>query len=144
LNSSLDFAEGSSQYTWLDEALQASNARWKIVFFHHPPYACTPSRKPGDEDVQEWLVPLFEARDVDLVLLGHDHLYGRSANLNGIHYVISGGGGAPSYTAEPDATIPVCVRAYHYCRVDVSSDTLTLTAIADSGEIIDTLTLPAP
>ena len=141
LNSSFDYSPGSAQLAWLETELANSDAIWKIAFFHHPPYACTPSRKPGDLDVQAYLVPVFEQHDVDLVLLGHDHLYGRSVDMNGVRYVISGGGGAPSYPAEPDAINEVCVREFHYCLIDVSPDSLRLQAIGLGGNIIDVLEL---
>ena len=144
LNTSFDFSPGSEQHEWLREALAASDAAWKIPFFHHPPYACTPSRKPGNENVIEYLVPVFEEFQVPLVLLGHDHLYGRSADLNGVRYVITGGGGAPSYPAEPDAINEVCYREFHYCMIDVSADRLVLEAIALGGAVLDTLVLEQP
>ena len=141
INSSADFAPGSPQYTWLEHALLASDATWKIPFFHHPPFACTPSRKPGDENVQAHLVPLFERAEVDLVLLGHDHLYGRSRQIGGVTYVITGGGGAPPYPSEPDEINEICRTEYHYCMVYVSTDRLEFRATALSGEEIDRFTL---
>lgn len=144
LNSSADFEPGSPQNLWLESALQSSTSIWKVVFFHHPPYACTPSRKPGDLEVQSYIVPLMEAYGVDLVLLGHDHLYGRTGIRNGVMYVISGGGGAPSYPAEPDEINEICLREFHYCRIDVSPVMLHLQAIASDGRLIDTFTLTKP
>ncbi len=144
LNSSAPYEPGSPQYNWFEGALAASTSRWKIVFWHHPPYACTPSRKPGDLDVQAWLVPLLETWDVDLALLGHDHLYGRSVDMEGVRYVITGGGGAPSYPAEPDAINEVCLRQFHFVTVSVTSEQLELVAINIDGEEIDRLVLSSP
>jgi predicted phosphodiesterase len=141
LNSSLPFDPESEQYRFIDDALAASTAAWQIVFFHHPPWACTPARKPGNLEMQQWLVPLFEARGADLVLLGHDHLYGRTAVRNGVLYVISGGGGAPAYPAEPDEINEVCLREFHYCRVAVSAVMLALEAITADGRLIDSIAL---
>lgn len=144
LNSSLDFEPGSDQLEWLRQGLAASTAHWKIVFFHHPPYACTPARKPGDIDVQQYIVPVVEEFDVDLVLLGHDHLYGRTGTRNGVRYVISGGGGAPSYPAEADDVNEICEREFHYCRITVSGDTLEFKAITADGRVIDQFELQKP
>jgi hypothetical protein len=137
LNSSLDFHPGSEQNTWLENALATSTAAWKIAFFHHPPWNCTPSRKPGSRYVQNYLVPLFEAYGVDLVLLGHDHLYGRTNLRNDVLYVISGGGGAPSYRAAPDDINVVCEQVHHYCRVSVEPHRLELKAIDLDGLTVD-------
>jgi hypothetical protein len=141
LNTSARFEPGSAQHTWLEQALAASDATWKIAFFHHPPFSCVPSRKPGNRNVVDYLVPLFEQYGVDLVLLGHDHLYGRSVPVNGVIYVISGGGGAATYPAEPDAVNEICVRVHHYCILRVSDATLELEAITLEGELLDQLVL---
>lgn len=141
LNTSADYEPGSPQHTWLVEALTASTATWRVAFFHHPPYACTPSRKPGDLGVQEHLVPLFEAHGVQLVLAGHDHLYGRSREMNGVVYVITGGGGAPQYPSESDEINEICLTEYHYCIVDVFPDRLDVQSIALGGAELDRFTL---
>ena len=141
LNSSAPYTADSPQGLWLDEALAASDAIWKVVFFHHPPYACTPSRKPGDLGIQEHVVPVLERHGVQLALLGHDHLYGRSRTMNGVTYVITGGGGAPQYPSEPDEINEICRTEYHYCIVDVEPTQLRLRAISITGELIDDLTL---
>ena len=141
VNSSASYLPGSPQRSWLESALAASRAAWKIVFFHHPPYACTPSRKPGDLGIQQEIVPVLEANGVQLVLAGHDHLYGRSFRMNGVTYVITGGGGAPPYPSEPDEFNEICRTEYHYCMVDVSPSQLTLRAIALGGSEIDRVTL---
>ena len=144
INSSGDFEAGSAQWRWLDEALAASKARWKMVFFHHPPFSCTPERKPGDLRVQTHLMPLFEKHHVDLALMGHDHLYGRSRDINGVRYVITGGGGAPAYPSEADAINEVCVTAHHYLVVEVAPDHLSWTANAIDGRQLDAFTLTKP
>jgi 3',5'-cyclic AMP phosphodiesterase CpdA len=144
INSSSEFEEGTAQWRWLDGALAASKAKWKLVFFHHPPFACTPERKPGDLRVQTHLVPLFEKHHVDLALLGHDHLYGRSRDINGVRYVITGGGGAPTYPAESDAINEVCISAHHYMVVEVAPDHLSWTATDIDGKQLDAFSLTKP
>ncbi|MFT6397622.1 MAG: hypothetical protein ACJAYU_002376 [Bradymonadia bacterium] len=141
INSSALYDATSPQGQWLDAALAASTATWKVVFFHHPPYACTPARKPGDLGIQEHVVPVLERHGVQLALLGHDHLYGRSRTLNGVTYVITGGGGAPQYPSEPDEINEICRTEYHYCIVDVEPSELRLRAIGIDGDMIDDFTL---
>lgn len=141
LNSSAAYEPGSPQHSWLDRALGESDAAWKVVFFHHPPYACTPSRKPGDLGVQAHIVPLLERHGVRLALLGHDHLYGRSREINGVTYVITGGGGAPPYPSAPDEINEICRTEYHYCMVHVSAEQISLRAVSIHGEEIDRFTL---
>ncbi|MCA9561844.1 MAG: metallophosphoesterase family protein [Myxococcales bacterium] len=141
LNTSAGLEQGTAQYEWLENALASSEATWKIAFFHHPPYSCVPIRKPGSPVIQENLVPLFETYGVQLVMLGHDHLYGRSYPLNGVTYVISGGGGASTYPAEPDEFNEICVQTHHYCIVRVTPSSVSLEATTIEGELLDSFTL---
>ncbi|MGH2652579.1 MAG: metallophosphoesterase family protein, partial [Actinomycetota bacterium] len=60
----------AAQLGWLDADLAASTAKWKIAFFHHPPYS--DSNHGNNDDVQASFVPIFEARKLDLALAGHD------------------------------------------------------------------------
>jgi hypothetical protein len=61
--------------TWIAGDLSTTDAQWKFVVFHHPPF------NVGNEhyDVQHMRVlsPLFEAHGVDIVLSGHEHNYQR-------------------------------------------------------------------
>lgn len=138
INTNISFSPKSAQYKWFEEQLRKSTAKWKIVMFHHPPYSCSPVRKPGEKYVREYLVPLMERYGVDLVLLGHDHLYGRSRDINGIIYVTSGGGGAGLYPAEPDEFNPVCIKQHHFVYFSVSTASIDWVAIDIKGNVIDT------
>jgi hypothetical protein len=93
-------APGSPMLTWLDLDLAANRRPWTIVAFHHPPYTkgSHDSDDPTDSGgrmiaVRERVLPILEARGVDLVLSGHSHGYERSYLLDG-HY-------GPSASFEP-------------------------------------------
>lgn len=144
LNSNINMSPKSEQYKWFEKELQASKAPWKIVFLHHPPYSCSPSRKPGHGGVRKHLVPLMEKYGVQLVLLGHDHLYGKTRDINGVVYVTSGGGGSPLYPGAPDEYSDVCIKAYNYVRFSVTKDEIDWEAIDIDGNIIDVHTLTNP
>jgi hypothetical protein len=90
LNSNEKHAE---QALWLERVLTENPRRWTIVTFHHPMFPIVPVRdKP--EVRRHWL-PLFARFQVDLVLQGHEHAYGRSGLLGeadepgGTVYVVS-------------------------------------------------------
>ncbi|MGE4603261.1 MAG: metallophosphoesterase [Planctomycetota bacterium] len=77
---------------WLEEDLSATDQRWIIAFFHHPPYSrgSHPSNNFGDSrgrlvKMREVAVPVLEAGGVDLVLAGHSHVYERSALIQGVY-----------------------------------------------------------
>ncbi len=68
------------QAGWLDAALEASTARWKIVAMHHP-YFTPPAfdRNARDADRRAALGPIIARHSVDLVLTGHIHTYARTS-----------------------------------------------------------------
>jgi 3',5'-cyclic AMP phosphodiesterase CpdA len=66
---------GSPQWRWLQRDLSRSRARWKIVFFHHPPFSAT---ERGARPRLRAVVALFERTGVSLVLNGHAHAYERT------------------------------------------------------------------
>lgn len=141
LDTTVNYSQGSTQYSWLESQLQ-SNATWLIVYFHHPPYTCS-SGHSDNTDVQQDLVPLFEANGVDMVFNGHSHAYERYFH-NGIYYIVTGGGGAPLHSLPEDTQEPirqVGESAYHHCVIDVDSTSLSLSARYNSGVEFDTITI---
>lgn len=69
-----------TQSKWLEEVLQGHNKQWVILFFHHPVISAARGRA-NDKILQYWK-PLFDKYKVDLVLQGHDHVYGRGNKVN--------------------------------------------------------------
>jgi hypothetical protein len=87
-----DRSQAGAMATWLAADLAATEARWLVAFWHHPPYSkgSHDSDDPLDsggrmQDMREVLVPILEAGGVDLVLCGHSHAYERSYLLDGHH-----------------------------------------------------------
>lgn len=140
LNTVYKMSRGSDQYDWFVSRLEASTARWKVAYFHHPAYSCTPSRLPGYGPVIKYMVPLFEQYGVDLVVAGHDHLYAHGEQ-NGVHYVITGGGGAWTYPTQVEPPNIICERVHHFSRIRVEEDALYLTAIDIDGREIDAFSI---
>ncbi len=81
---------------WLDRAIASSTARWKVVFGHHPIFAPEKDAKAGRYMVymQARLWPLIRGR-VDAYLCGHQHAMAQMEPREGVHFFMSGGGGAP-------------------------------------------------
>jgi len=163
VDSEWPFAPGSAQHTWLDADLAATDRRWKVVYFHYPPYGTSTVHDP-DVRVQDWLVPLFDAHRVDLVLNGHHHNYERMfplrggevvgqdqepdyAGVDGTLYVVTGGGGSFLYPQNPD--LPADKSAHfaerhHVVEVSIEGDTLRLRAIAAEGDVFDSVSFRKP
>lgn len=106
------------QAAWLEDVLKTNTARWTIVIHHHPVFSVSLGR---DNPVlrQHWQ-PLYEKYGVHLVLQGHDHTYGRGANL------------AEGTRARPAAQGPVYVVSVAgpkmYLVSDAAEETMDRTA----------------
>lgn len=81
---SSDSRPGSPMHDWatadLDDA-RARGKRWLIVYMHHPPYSAGTHDSDSESELatlRQNLVPLFEAKGVDMVMVGHSHVYERS------------------------------------------------------------------
>jgi len=118
-NLSVPYEPGSAQYMWLENDLKAAaSSDFIIVFFHYPPYSST-NPVGGNLSVRDAFCPLLEKYGVDIVINGHDHNYERTYPINGITYVITGGGGAPlkdivktgSWSAYAEKTLH-CVKLF--------------------------------
>jgi calcineurin-like phosphoesterase family protein len=79
------------QRRWLEEALQASQAKWKIALFHHPLYSSA-DRHGSDFHLRVELEPLLIKYGVDAAFSGHDHVYERTKPQQGVQYFTSGAG----------------------------------------------------
>lgn len=58
--------------------------KWKIVVFHHSIYSS--ASHASDNDIlarRNTLAPMFSQNGIDLVLMGHDHVYTRSMLMDG-------------------------------------------------------------
>lgn len=146
LDTNLGFQTDSVQHRWLEAELRSDASRkatWRVAYLHHSPFTST--RYADDADIVAYLVPLFEAGDVDLVFSGHTHAYERYLH-NGVTYIVTGGGGSPLYPLAEDHLPPIRVTgisAYHYCVIDVNvpDRSLTLTADLIDGTRFDEFTL---
>ena len=86
-----DRGPDGAMLTWLRADLAATDQKWIVAFWHHPPY----SKGSHDSDfdfqltqMRENVLPILEDGGVDLVLTGHSHSYERSFLLDG-HYGFS-------------------------------------------------------
>jgi len=77
------------QRDWLARALAASDASWKIAYFHHPIFSSGRRHGP-DEALRRVVEPLFVEYGVDVVFAGHEHFYERMRPQRGITYFIQG------------------------------------------------------
>lgn len=124
-----------SQQAWLEAELARSQAPVKVAVFHHPPL--TAGLHEDSLAVRRSWVPLFERHGVDLVLNGHNHGYEHSFQ-NGIHYVVTGGGGAELYPCVDDPpTLVTCRSENHFLLLELEGEALSVEAVGVDGVAID-------
>jgi len=73
---------------FIDEAIAATAneaIQWRIVVFHHSIYSTASHANDSDIlDRRSTLAPMFSEKGIDLVLMGHDHVYTRSMLMDGL------------------------------------------------------------
>jgi hypothetical protein len=79
-----------AQLLWLKGALDASKARWKIVYGHHPIYSH--GRHEDNNMKIDQLLPVLRDR-ADVYLAGHDHDMQHLRPEGRLHFFIAGSGG---------------------------------------------------
>jgi hypothetical protein len=135
------YEPGSAQYRFFEQTLLDAHKNPDIdhifVFFHYPPYSA--SGHGSTLPVRELLGPLFEKYDVDMVISGHNHLYERH-EVNQITYLVTGGGGAPLYTASTDETTILSESTYHYCVIDLNGRDVKVNVFRPDNSLLDTFT----
>lgn len=129
------------QREWLEADLKKNQGSlFRFVVAHHPPMTAVSSRQ-GDNRHMTELMPMLEQYHVTAALFGHDHNYQHYLK-NGIHYVVTGGGGAPLYDVKmPPADITVKVMSTeNFVRIRIEGDRATAQAFKPDGTTIDEFT----
>ncbi len=136
----------TDQTAWIERQLGEARLDREIahifVSMHHPPFSI--SLHGGQTELRDAWTPLFERYGVAAVFSGHDHCYSRSQS-NGVHYIVSGGGGAPLYPrSRKPSKIDVDSHRYfervnHYVRVHVIGNFIEMVALRADGSLMETL-----
>jgi acid phosphatase type 7 len=133
-------ADYATQAAWLDRDLAASTSPWKIVYLHKPPYSS--GEHGSDTRLRSILAPVLEKHHVQLLLAGHDHDYERMKPINGVQYVVTGGGGRGTYSVTTSDFTAFSLEVIHFVVVEVGVDELTLHAIDAKGTEFDSVVVP--
>lgn len=127
----------SVQAHWLQSRMTASDAPWRLVALHHPPYTSSARRKPDPE--LQWP---FAQWGATAVLSGHDHTYER-LHADGIPYFVNGFGGRSLYRI--GRPVPESVVRYNEdygaMLVSASESCINFSSYSRAHELIDTYTL---
>jgi calcineurin-like phosphoesterase family protein len=126
------------QVKWLEDELSKDTSKWKIAFFHHPPYSS--GKKHGsDTELKEIVEPIFVKYGVNLVLAGHEHFYERIKPQKGIYYIISGAGGKlrSGDVAVSQLTEKSFDQDLHFILVEIADDELHFQVISRTAKTVD-------
>ena len=145
-----------SALEWLKTDVQSSNADWKILTMHQPPYYTNESG--GNAEIYGLVPKVVDELGIDVVFSGHDHSLARTNMLRGDEidedhgavYYICGTSGEKSYSITSQGTFDYD-RIFALATLDFTAvyltahadrDTLTINVydIAKSAPI-DTITL---
>jgi hypothetical protein len=129
-----NIASDAVQLAWVTDQLEhLDRARYQhvIAFFHHPPFTTGPHGGPTVEResqaIRDLYAPLFRKHHVRMTIAGHDHLFDHWVERYTDHDVayrrddlVTGGGGAPTYTytGEPDLSAYYAAGARENVRVE--------------------------
>ena len=155
LDSNREFFYLWTQRRWLEEQLEKSRAKWKIVVLHHPLYSI---RSSMNNLIQRWMFnDIICEHEVDVVLQGHEHAYARMTTSSQPSTLNSKLSTLNSKLSPPIYTVSHCSpKSYriefdemvdkfgtgsrYYQMVRTRGDTLFLTAWdANEGTLYDSL-----
>jgi 3',5'-cyclic AMP phosphodiesterase CpdA len=131
-------ADNADQLEFLERTLARSNARWKIVALHHPPYSA--GYQGSSEHVRDVFAPFFVEYGVQLVLSGHEHDYQRSKPIDGVTYIVSGAAAGTRRTGEASFTAE-SFSWHHFLDIAAFPDRLVVRAVNQDRRVADEATL---
>jgi acid phosphatase type 7 len=135
---------------------------WIFVMHHKPTYTC--SKHDSELGLRALWQPVFDEFKVDFVLNGHNHNYERSVPIRGFQadgvegqkaasgpnevpisesgtlYVVSGGAGAPLYSANTCYHTYRSEKTRNYVVFDIDGRTLKYRALRLDGSVLDEFT----
>lgn len=132
---------------WLKADLAASTADWQIVVTHVPVYAVH-SDTTTTKLKANW-APIFEEYGVDLVFVGHQHVYSRSYPMyqgrvdyeNGVTYIMGVSGSKFYDSADETLAERTVYNTATYQLVRVDGDTLSVQTLDTDGNELDYVTV---
>ena len=127
---------GSDQARWIEKQIDGlpSSIDFVIVTMHHPPVADVQTHievdhnpRPNEIALRDYLSQAARTSHASfLVSAGHIHNYERNV-VDGVTYLVSGGGGAPPYFVErtpEDLYKSILFPNYHYVKLTLEKDRL--------------------
>ena len=147
-------AQQARMLAWLENDLSATQAPWKVAYWHQNPYPISQHvDDPIDIASRQLLVPILERHGVQVVFCGHEHNYQRSKPMRGgvpvssgpgTIYMTTGAGGAVLHPISPQSFLDQQAMVWEYLHVDVDGPRFTIHAIGADGKEFDRVQLAPP
>jgi len=160
LNSEASEEDMKKQAEWLRKDIQSSKQKWKIAMFHRPAYHTEAGRESLVEYTQTYFAPILEELEVDLVLVGHDHVYAHTYPMkkgkplkNGERGTVYLDGGAAGWKFYDGIKYDYLDFVFDddiavYSAIQVSHDKISIQARTENGDLMDDYAIekkdPAP
>lgn len=136
---------------WLRRDMNASDATWKILMVHRPPY--NGNAASGNGRCQAYIPAVVDETGIDLVLSGHDHMYSRSLPLTagkpapgGATYLIAGSDSAKYYDNNGGGIALIADVLFDdnvntYTTLDIQGEAMHVLTRTLDGTVVDDVTL---
>ena len=169
LNSNNRDDANHAEYVEKIVAEQGDKAKWKVVTFHHSIYSV--ASHATDADIiqrRASLPPVFSKMGIDLVLMGHDHVYTRSHLMQGteatdteaagtvipedgeVLYLTANSASGSKYYSIRDQAFPWSAvqnqeRVPNFTNIEVTDEAITATTYRSTDlTVVDEVRLQAP
>jgi tartrate-resistant acid phosphatase type 5 len=130
----------TAQLDWLRRSLDASRARWKVVYGHYPLYSA--SGGGGREGhLTPKLLPVLQGR-ADVYIAGHHHSMQHIKPIGSLNLFVAGSGGAGSYPVDEKDTRALFARStYGFSVFEISEKDVTVRFVDVKGTELYTTTV---
>jgi hypothetical protein len=115
---------------WVKGALERLKGGPLFAFQHHPLYSC--GSHGSSTSLQRTFQEMFEKNGVTTNYTGHDHALIVWKAINGVRYVVSGGGGAGLYSLS-GCEGPYAQSKFGFMMVDVNGQSINETLYDQNG-----------
>ncbi len=126
-----------AQVEWVARDLESTAQPFVIAYGHHPPYSS--GDHGSSSKVRDRIGPLLAQHGVQLMLTGHDHHYERTKPMDGVTYVVTGGGGVGTRPTGASSFTALSGEVLHHVFLEYDGTNLVMHAIDATGEEFDNL-----
>ncbi len=122
-----------SHLAWLDSVLAASEEEHIFVIGHHPVYSH--GHYGNNRTLVRHLAPLLVGHGVRAYLNGHEHDLQLIKPIDGVRYIISGGGGGKRKST-PGKRTEFSASSLGFVRIDLRSDRMHIAYVDSGGKLL--------